>query len=102
MHKCNHNIVTNANPSQITQSCYRLSRELMEKETKLKERIAELRISLEHAKEKKRAVSTQKDNISKGKKLKRSASLVTVLFLSWFTSGQSQRAKSFRNYRLKY
>ena len=49
----------------------------MEKETRIKEKMAELRVSLEHAKEKRREVSIQKDHISKGKELKKSAPLHT-------------------------
>lgn len=59
--------MTNVDFSQITQSFYRLSRELMEKESQLKEKISELKASLEYSKEKSREVSAQKDSISKGK-----------------------------------
>ena len=53
----------------IVQSCYRLSRELKTEEMRIKDRITELKQSLEHAKEKKREVLAHKGTISKGKYL---------------------------------
>ena len=55
-----------SNPSSPLQSYYHRSRELKEKEMKIKDKMTDLKKAFENAKERKREMSTQKDIISKG------------------------------------